>query len=484
MKAFHQRIYKFNLGLLALSLTLLSAFSAYAGGGELIVFLHDESHPVTKDFREKTLPELQKMADAQGFALKEINAAEGAPELIGHTPAVVYQNHLGRSLYIGRYHYVNKIKTFMRTVKRLPQEDVGNLKHDVLVWKNERATLVTPVKITPLAGAVPANFDQEAFQAKALEILGRGMKNYDLHKEFDFRRNHRAIYNAYYPYLSEDGKVFLSMEMYSQFNCIEPIYKRFDTPLEGTIADWEDCFLQAAEIMEAEMIRQLSTIEKGDGMVPVPTSVAVKSWKQLDLKLPKAPKGSASSGKIVKVDLPLKWTFDGPIAADVPVLGFSFLAPVDYYAGEAGGMDGDLQLSAGRSIEKATGKFSLATKTLSMGDEMLDHSVHDMVKYLDHPKASFTFKDLVIIENPVLKFGNLTQFSVSGELNFMGIKDPIEVRAQMEPVLDDAGKPRLQVFASFRLRLKEKYNLDGPDGPMPAKDTMVFNLNFLLKPAA
>ena len=127
--------------------------SVWANNGQLLVFLHQVDHPVSQDFSTKYLPQLQAMAAAQDISLQVIEVKDAAPELITLTPAIVFQNHLGRSLYIGRYHYIDKVKTFIRTVKRLPQQTVDHEKHDVLVAKLGRSTLVTPAIVVAACAA-------------------------------------------------------------------------------------------------------------------------------------------------------------------------------------------------------------------------------------------------------------------------------------------------------------------------------------------
>jgi hypothetical protein len=120
-------------------------------------------------------------------------------------------------------------------------------------------------------------------------------------------------------------------------------------------------------------------------------------------------------------------------------------------------------------------------ETLTMGDPGLDEHVADMLTITDHPRASFIFKSVEALDQPKINFGSLSQFNVQGTLELMGIKVPLGVIAQIEPIITEDGQARLQVYASFNLRLKDNFNIEGPDGPDEAKDTLVFVLNFLLK---
>ena len=62
----------------------------------------------------------------------------------------------------------------------------------------------------------------------------------------------------------------------------------------------------------------------------------------------------------------------------------------------------------------------------------------------------------------------------------MALRVPMDVRAQIEPVIGDDGQPRLWVRASSTLRINDPFELEGPDGPSPARDTLLFNLDFMM----
>lgn len=456
---------------------------AQASGGELLLFHNGSDHPVTKDFLEKYAPQIEEMAISQDITVKRVDVTKGAPELVRHTPAIVFQNHLGRSLYIGRYHYVDKIKTFLRTVKRLPQKDVVNEKHDVMVWDYELGRVLTPVKVTELAGDLPEGFDQEAFLEKAMKAIAKGTQNYRFEKHYDARRTDRLMYSAFYPYLSNDGKVFISMEAYSQFNCVIPIFKQFDEPVSGDFKSWEKAFEEAGAMVEQQIIAQLESTKLGDGFLPVKKGTPTKSFDALGFPLPAAPKGASGNLQAVDLVMPQKWVIDGPIEDDVPLINFSFPAPLEYYAGEIKEMEGGMELGPGAAIGNSMAAFSAVLESMTMGDESLDHSVADMIALMDYPKSSFTFKQIDVVDQPNLSFGSMTQVKVNGSLDFKGIKAPVTVSSQIEPILNEAGQPRLQVYAFFKMPLKDKWDIDGPDGPEASSNFLDFNLNFLLKPS-
>jgi len=57
-----------------------------------------------------------------------------------------------------------------------------------------------------------------------------------------------------------------------------------------------------------------------------------------------------------------------------------------------------------------------------------------------------------------------------------------EVRGQVEPLIAEDGQPRLRVHAAFEIRLTDPFGIAGPDGPVPARDTLQFFLDFQLEP--
>lgn len=467
---------------LLLFLLALVGLQASANRSELLLFYGDADNPVTKDFLEIYAPQIKEMAAAQEVGVKMIDVKDGAPDLVRFTPALVFQNHLGQSLYIGRYHYIDKIKTFLRTVKRLPQKDVANEKHDVMVWDYGKTHILTPIKVTALSGDLPKGFDESVFHAAALEAIAKGTKNYQLKSQYNALRTDRLMYSAFYPYLNKSGQLSISMEVYSQFNCVEPIFKMFDEPVFGDYKEMGKVFQQAGALVESQIIRQLNSIERGDGLIPVAESIPRKTCEQLGFPLPQPPRNANPDIFARNMTMPLQWTFDGPVASDVPLISFNFPAPLEYYAGEITGMEGNLTLGKDAAIDQALASFTAFLKDMTMGDESLDEHVAEIIELMDHPSSIFTFEKVDVVDQPQLNFGSMTQVVVEGTLDFKGIKVPVKVSSQLEPLLNEKGEPRIQVYAFFKMPLKSKWDITGPDGPVEASDFLDFNLNFLLKP--
>ena len=72
---------------------------------ESLVLLHrPAASPLAGRFAQTQLPKIEALAREMGVAFRavDIDLADGAPEAVGITPLVVFQNHRGRSVYQGR----------------------------------------------------------------------------------------------------------------------------------------------------------------------------------------------------------------------------------------------------------------------------------------------------------------------------------------------------------------------------------------------
>jgi len=51
---------------------------------------------------------------------------------------------------------------------------------------------------------------------------------------------------------------------------------------------------------------------------------------------------------------------------------------------------------------------------------------------------------------------------------------------EFEPVIGEDGKPRLLIRGAFKIDLRV-FNIEGADGPAPARHILLLDLNFILK---
>ena len=163
-----------------------------------------------------------------------------------------------------------------------------------------------------------------------------------------------------------------------------------------------------------------------------------------------------------------------------PIMIFSFLSPVDNYAGEVKEISGGMTLGSDLSMSSATGKFTVDVSEVTMGAEDFDYEVQNkMLKMAAFPSADFEFSKIEGGTAP-LKIGEKESLKIEGQFTMIGISIPIVVDATIEPFAEN-DQVKLQVSGSFQLPLFDKFKIEGPDGPSPAKDKLQFYMKFNLE---
>ncbi len=343
---------------------------AQSPSDQIIVFIQ-KGELISDHFIKETLPEVKDFAEKQGMQLQVIDSKElGAPEEITLTPQLVFQNHLGRSFYKGRYAMMSKISNFIRTAKRVPQKFVNEVAGKDPVWKSGKTLTRAKIKITDPSGDLPSNFDGAAFTSKARKALNGCFKHFKVMEQEVIEKTDRTFYMNFYPYIA-DGNLSVSMELFSMFNCIKPIHVQFDQPITGKLKDAKSVWKKAALYLEQEVVNQLTNLKKGDAYELVDSKIKVTNWSSLKLELPPKPSGE-NTIDASKYELSKSWEVAGPIDEDTPLIQFSFLAPVDHYAGEVAGLSGTMTLDEEMSYKKVKGTFSAEMTKFTMGDESLD----------------------------------------------------------------------------------------------------------------
>ena len=445
----------------------------------LVVFIQETGTAVAKRFRETHLPALRRTAEETGMALIVRDVAGGAPREVAITPLVIFQNHRGRSIYQGRYRSLEMLRHFIRTSRQIPQGSEPLILEGHAILREGRAVVAAPLKITDLTGALPEGFDQGAFKREAAAWVRAGFERLEAEHSADLGRAARFFYMDIHPYLSEEGSLYLSLALYSQFDCIEPVFIRTDDPVTGPWSERANLFATAARALEAALLDRIAEPATGDGFDPVPASTPEASWESLVLALPQAPDGE-SAAPAREVRLGRLWEIEPAVDGDAPRLQFRFLPPMDTYSGEVGVIRGTLRLAEDRSLRSATGWVEALSSSVTMGDKGLDKMIVSKVLGADRfPGARFTTERIDAPERP-LAFGHPTDVEVQGSFEMIGIEVPMDVRARIEPVLGDDGRPRLHVTAAARIRLKEPFGIEGPIGSWPASDTLVFYLDFMM----
>lgn len=441
---------------------------------QVIVFLQDHKD---EHFRTNVLPQLKELAADKSIALEIRNLEEGLPKEITSTPAIVYQNELGRSIYAGRYAEFNTIKNFIRTSKLMPQVLAKYCKDSVLSYKTGRTTILAPLKVTRLEGQVPKNWNQATFEQRAMQILEESMQNFTKEDESCIQKTDRQFYLDIYPYLDKDNKLYLSLALYSQFSCIVPVYAT-ESAISGALTKQDSLLAEAAKQFEVAIDRQMNEAKNGDAFSAVSEQVPATSWEELGLRLPMKTKTEPVAMTVANDDMawPTDWVFYQAVDEDTPLMQFYFKEPLERYAGEVKEINGSMKLN--EKAELISGKFEVNTQSLTMGVADFDHKIHKKyIKAFKFPKATFEFDNL---QDAKLEFRKANQFRIDGKFKLMKYEIPLTMDAQISRMLDEDGFPKLLVSAQFQLMITDDFKVKGPDGPAPANQTMIFATNFLM----
>lgn len=448
---------------------------------QLMVFVQPGVSAVDRVFRNSQLPEVRATAEAMGVPVHVVDARKGAPHEVAITPLIVFQNHRGRSIYQGRTTTPGRIRNFIRTSRFIPQEAAPNRRERIPVWHNGRARIWAPLKVASVTGTPPAGYRHEAFLAEALASIVRGFEHFRLQDAAELGRADRGFYMDFYPWLSPDGTLFLSMALYSQFHCKAPIFERKKDPLVGPWRERDTLFQQAAALMEAAVVRQLRRPETGDAFDPLSSTLPRLSWEQIGFPLPQAP-SSASLDIPPDVALSQNWMLEKPGPEDPPMMQFRFAAPLDHYAGEVKEGRGEFSLPQDLALDGTTGFVEIDTRSaITMGEPVLDEAIRGsaLLGAKAFPQSRFVVEAIRSDGRP-LSYGRLTPAEVSGIFTLKGKSVPIAVASEFEPVIGEDGTPRLLVRTAFGLDLRT-FDIEGADGPEPAKHTVLIDVNLKMK---
>jgi hypothetical protein len=460
-------------------LVLLLSFSTIAQQKieeELIIFVQKTTD---SPFTLENIKALETYMLEHNITTKIIDIDKtGAPKEVGYTPFIVYRNHIGQKMFKGRYTSHKRLLNFIRTVRRLPIEEVDYKEENVFVWEQERSNLILKLKITDPQGVLPENFDTNKFNKKYLEGLKEGFAPANYQKTIAVNNSDELIYCSFYPYFAEDGKVYISSEIHSHYDCHTAIYQQFDVPVVGTSVS--EAFNLTAKNSLAEIQRQVVESTLGDAM-NYTKNTNIITWEDLKLKVLKAPEKSTQTDFAV-VEFPKEWTIAGPLDESTPIISFNFPPPLRHYGGELKAATGNLTLNKSQNLEAATGKFVVDVASIEMGESELTQAVTESMLYVNkYPTATLVFKKITG-DNLKLALGSITTAIVEADLTLLDKTAPISATAQFEPFLDENGAFRVHIYAQFSVNdLKGNYTVAGPDGPAEANNKMLFRLSLLMK---
>lgn len=471
-----------SLWLLAVLMLLIPASVCADGPYEqLIVFVHSGASDVDRTFRETQLPDIRKAADEMGVSFHLVEVAGGVPETVTITPLMVYQNYRGRSIYQGRTTTPSRLRHFIRTSRFIPQGEDPNRRETIPVWDAGRSKIWAPVKISSVTGTPPASYDDGAFKSEAFESIMKGLDRFALRSKVSLGRGDRGFYMDFYPWRSPDGTLFLSLALYSQFHCKEPVYVKKKDPLVGPWEERDKLFREAGRLMEEAVAKQIRLPQSGDAFDPVDRGVPVKDWNAIGFPLPPKPPGTVGHSAPA---LPLgnHWTVGPPGPGEPPIIQFRFPAPLDNYAGEVTAASGALTLSDGLNLDGASGYIEVDTRsTITMGEPTLDEAIRGSLLLYTKQYPTSRYDISRVTSGDKIAYGQLSPGVVSGTFTLKGKRVPLECPAEFEPIIGEEGKPRLIVRTSFSIDLRE-FDIEGAEGPAPARHTLLLDVNLFLHP--
>jgi polyisoprenoid-binding protein YceI len=164
------------------------------------------------------------------------------------------------------------------------------------------------------------------------------------------------------------------------------------------------------------------------------------------------------------------------------MIQFRFPAPLDNYAGEVTSGKGEFIFPAGLHPSGAKGFIEVDTgSSITMGDPVLDEAIRGsiMLNTKTHPTSKFIIES-VGSENRPIAFGQQTAAQIQGLFTLKGKTVPLTSMAEIEPVIADNGKPNLLIRGKFKIDLRT-FQIEGADGPSPARHTLLFDANFRLR---
>jgi polyisoprenoid-binding protein YceI len=470
------------LAALALFAAVSSVSAAETEYEQLLVFLQPDKSVVDQTFQADQLPAIRQVADAMGVSVHIVPIDRGAPPEVALTPLLVYQNHRGRSIYQGRTTTPDRVRNFIRTSRFVPQGDARNRREQIPVWTLGRERIWAPLKVAAVTGTPPAGYDDGTFKKEALKAIAQGFNHFQVERQALLGRADRGFYMDFYPWRADDGTLFLSLALYSQFHCKEPIFEKKQNPLTGPWEQRQALFSQAAALMEKQIAIHIKQPDNGDAFAVVAADVPILSWEQAGYPLPPVrPQQAIVNAAAAR--LTSNWILAASDPDAPPMIQFRFAAPLDNYAGEVKTGRGTLRLDQTLVLEGAEGHIEIDTQSaITMGDPVLDEAIQGslLLGARNHPQSRFTIESLSSDGRPIV-FGQLSPAQITGIFQLKGKSMPLAAPAEFEPVIGADGRPRLIVRTAFGIDLRD-FDIEGADGPEPARHTLFFDVNLQFAP--
>ncbi len=419
------------------------------------------TQPGDEGLSDEIVARLQTYARENRIQFVQLDASEGAPVEITATPALVFQSPRGRAVFGGQLVQWSAVENFIRTARTNPVAAQSAIVQDILIQTDGRQSIGFPLKWTAWTGEQPAGDWKALFRDQLAEQLNAAEQD-----EARLLPTDRRFYVDVHPY-ANDQDVFLSIAIFSQFDCIHPIYENFGQPVRASVAQPTEVLQQAAQLIATIIEQHWANVQAGDALYALPAYLPAKSFEELGLTIPSRSTPQLEAPDRLGVNTS-RWEQVRPLSAGQPLVQFNFPSPLERYAGEVRELDGQLRLSD----SKMSGTFTANLRSLTMGNAEFDAKVlRDYLRVRRFSEAVFSFEDAVLSPN----WQSGTPVVVDGELQFLGQIVPLAVNARFQP----SGTPdNLVVSVQFEMDIARPFGLPGPDGPEYAKEHLQFSVQF------
>jgi YceI-like domain len=443
----------------------------------LIIFHQGEKE---SDFTKKKLAELSLYLQTIAVQVKMVEIDDKGVEEARSTPAIFLQNYKGRYYYKGRYSKFDKIANFIRTNRVISPTTTQYNQPNTLFWSHEKMRLYLELKITKIEGNT-ANFADFYQKGRNWIIQKLQKEQFVLADNLEIKASYLKYYFDFYPFIDQQGNLYLNYALYAQHDCINPIFQSQSEKLNYE-KNHEKAFVKAAKAMSDFMKNNLKTSKLGDAATAVPNKIKTVSWEELGFHLPDKLTQQQLNLGYENIKLTNSWIFEQADFLNIPALAFYFAPPAQQYSGEAKDINGWLELGADNSWEDAQGEFVVKTNSVTMGLAELNEIVYTKILEVEKfPNAHFLITKTKGQFQPI-ELGQTQNLQIEAILKLKNIEIPVFATLQMDCYLNSEKQPRINLQAQFIAKtLDQRLNIEVPDAPKNEKGSMIFNINVQMK---
>lgn len=427
----------------------------------LIVFSQTGKNARLDNFNKNQVPKLDSLARVNGVSFELVTTERDIPLDVRILPSIYYLSSSKKSYYIGRYDAIDRIERFLKNEQAFDLPKTSFQRQNIYLYLHEHFAIGTRLKVTPNNG--PGK-DKSNFKSDFLKAFDGSIENLTYYFSYPFREQSKQFYLNVYPYLTEEGVYYISIEVFSQHHCKEAIYNNFKNPISGTdITKLGQKVSTLYEQLLPKLLIKPSII--GESVTLLQTSKRTKDWSDYGFS-------SSITQEQDHVDLEIQDGNYHTVSSSKlsPSLNFTFPSPVSNYNGHISDLSGDFKIKS----QTISGAFKINLNKLDMGDDMLNSSVLKEMLFTDSlPNAKLSF------QQPLDEIPSNQQISIQGELSLVGLKQKVDVITTFQPV-STTGK--ILVTATFSLDIRPFPTLEQPDGPAPQKHTLIVRAQFLAEP--